>query len=142
MMFTGEYRLSLDDKGRLMIPARLRNELGENLYITRGPDRNLLIYPEIEWLKQVDFLESLPDSKALSRHIKRFLYTGMTCSFDNQGRILIPLLLREYSGLNREVVVVGMSKYLEVWSTEQWSEIVNQIFPRVPLYIEELGNGR
>ncbi|MBT9130306.1 MAG: Transcriptional regulator MraZ [candidate division WS2 bacterium] len=141
-MFTGEYRLSLDEKGRLMIPARLRYELGENLYITRGPDRNLLVYPESEWLKQVDFLESLPDSKALSRHIKRFLYTGMSCSFDNQGRILIPPLLREYSGLNREVVVVGMSKYLEVWSTEQWSEIVNQIFPRVPLYIEELENGK
>ncbi len=66
----------------------------------------------------------------------------MSCSFDNQGRILIPPLLREYSGLNREVVVVGMSKYLEVWSTEQWSEIVNQIFPRVPLYIEELENGK
>lgn len=142
MMFTGEHRLSLDDKGRLMIPARFRYELGENLYITRGPDRNLLIYPESEWLKQVEFLEALPDNKAFSRHIKRFFYTGMTCSFDNQGRILIPLLLREHSGLNREVVVVGMSKYLEVWSTEQWSEIVSQIFPRVPLYIEELGNGK
>lgn len=141
-MITGEYHLSLDEKGRLMIPSRLRFELGESLFITRGPDRNLIIYPESEWLKQVEFLESLSDSKALSRHIKRFLFTGMTCSFDNQGRILIPPVLRQYSGLNREVIVVGMSKFLEVWSTEHWSELVNQVFPKVPLYIEELEDGK
>lgn len=118
-MFFGQHYHSIDKKGRVFVPAKYREELGNEFMLSRSPDGKccLCIYPMEVWKKMDERLQSLPGVKA--GRLLRFLYTGaeqLQC--DSQGRILIPQNLREYANLDGDTAIVGMSTKLEVWNSE------------------------
>jgi MraZ protein len=120
-MFMGEYEHTIDAKGRLIVPARFRDELGEKFVATRGLDRCLFVFPMSEWAKLEEKLSSLPLTKGDARAFARTLFSGATeCEVDKQGRIMIPPNLRQYAGLEKDVVVIGVSKRVEIWSKSEW----------------------
>ncbi len=122
-MFIGEYQHSLDEKGRLIIPVKLREGLGERFIATRGLDECLFIYPLPEWEAMQQKLKALPSTKADARAFMRFFFSGAAeCELDRQGRTLIPASLREYAGLDRDVVIAGVSSRVEVWSAGAWQK--------------------
>ncbi|MGE5552449.1 MAG: division/cell wall cluster transcriptional repressor MraZ [Betaproteobacteria bacterium] len=123
-MFMGEYEHSVDDKGRLIIPARFREELGLRFVVTRGLDRCLFVYPLGEWGKLVEEkLQTLPLGKTEARAFVRTLMSGATeCELDKQGRIILPANLRAYAGLEKDVVVIGVSSRVEIWSKAEWEK--------------------
>ena len=120
-MFLGEYRHSLDDKGRLFIPAKLREALGKRFYISKGFDHCLMIYDEVQWALFSEKLNALSMGQKKNRDIKRFFFSGadeFTC--DKQGRVLLSAVLRDYAGISRDAVIVGVGDKAEIWSAEQW----------------------
>ena len=123
-MFMGEYRHTLDEKGRLIIPSKLRNDLGENFIITRGLDNCLFIYPKNEWVSVIEKYRMLPNTKE-ARNFMRFLLSGATTlEFDKSGRINIPMSLMNFAGLKKDCVIIGVNERLEVWSSENWEKFV------------------
>ena len=118
---TGTYEHSIDAKGRLFIPARLREELGSAFYLAMGVDACLAIYPQSTWDRFTEKFASLPMSQ--SKGMRRLFANAAKCEPDAQGRILIPAKLREYAALDREVVINGASKCLELWNPERWAPI-------------------
>lgn len=122
-MFMGEYQHSIDAKGRLAVPAKFREALGEKFVVTKGLDNCLFVYPMEEWKTLEQKLKALPFTKADARAFVRFFFSGATeCELDKQGRILLPANLREYSTLEKDVVVIGVSTRVEIWSKEQWEK--------------------
>lgn len=122
-MFLGEYQHNIDAKGRLIIPARLREGLGDKFIITKGLDSCLFAYPMDEWSVLEQKMRSLPFTRADARAFVRFFFAGATeCEIDKQGRILVPANLRDYAGLEKEVVVIGVSNRVEMWSKERWEK--------------------
>lgn len=120
-MLTGQYAHSLDAKGRVNFPVRLREELGERFIITRGLDNCLFVYSMEEWQQLADKLSGLPISK--SAKLKRFFFSSAAeVEPDKQGRILLPGHLREYAGLVRDVTIAGVSNRAEIWDTARWEE--------------------
>jgi MraZ protein len=120
-MFTGEYQHTVDDKGRLIVPVRLREELGESFVITRGLDNCLFVYPLQEWTNLGQKLKALSFTKSDARAFMRLFFSGaVECEVDRQGRILIPNNLREHARIKRDVVVIGVSTRVEIWSQELW----------------------
>lgn len=125
-MFLGEYQHSIDEKGRMIIPAKFRDALGSNFIMTRGLDRCLFVYPRDEWNLLEQKLKSLPLMKSDARAFTRFFFSGATeCELDRQGRVNIPQNLREHAALTKETIVIGVSNRVEVWSKENW-ESYNQ----------------
>lgn len=125
-MFIGEYQHFIDDKGRLIIPARFRGSLGERFVITKGLDGCLFVYPPNEWDNLGNKLRSLSFTRADARAFLRFFYAGAAeCELDKQGRILIPPNLREYANLERDVVVIGVSTRVEIWAKDKWKLYVD-----------------
>ncbi|HHV54499.1 MAG TPA: division/cell wall cluster transcriptional repressor MraZ [Firmicutes bacterium] len=128
-MFMGEYRHSLDEKGRLFIPARFRERLGPSFVITRGLDGCLFLFPSDTWKVVEERLAALPVNRAASRAFSRLLFSGASeCEPDRQGRILLPQPLRAYAGLEeeKEAVVVGVSQRVEIWSVSRWTAYTNE----------------
>ncbi|MTI81416.1 MAG: division/cell wall cluster transcriptional repressor MraZ [Firmicutes bacterium] len=122
-MFMGEYSHTVDTKGRLIIPARFREGLGDSFVVTKGLDNCLFVYPQQEWAALEQKLKSLPFTRADARAFVRFFFSGASeCELDKQGRILIPANLREYAQLSKEVMVLGVSSRVEIWSRERWDE--------------------
>lgn len=122
-MFLGEFAHTLDDKGRLIIPARFRDELGARFVVTRGLDRCLFVYPSGEWSALAEKLGRLPLAKADARAFARLLFSGATeCELDKQGRIVLPPSLRQYANIGRDAVVIGVSNRVEVWAAEEWQK--------------------
>lgn len=121
-MFMGQYEHSIDTKGRIIIPARFRENLGESFVVTRGLDGCLFLYPDAEWQKFVEKLQSLPSNQNTRRMQRQFLSKAMEVAIDKQGRILIPSLLREIASLEKEVVFVGMMNRIEVWDKQTLAE--------------------
>ncbi len=122
-MFMGEYSHSIDEKGRLIIPSKFRFELGETFVLTRGLDGCLCVYPQSEWNILEEKLRELPLTNKNARTITRFLVSGAaSCELDKQGRILVPTALREYAGLEKDVVVTGNLERIEIWDKAKWSE--------------------
>jgi len=120
-MFMGEYQHSIDDKGRLTIPAKFRDALGPTFVITRGLDNCLFVYPQQEWAAMEQKLKALPLMKSDARAFTRFFLAGATeCELDRQGRVNIPANLREHAGLDKDCVVIGVSSRVEIWSKENW----------------------
>ncbi|QUI23199.1 division/cell wall cluster transcriptional repressor MraZ [Vallitalea pronyensis] len=120
-MFIGEYKHSIDDKGRLIVPAKFRSLLGEAFYITKGFDQCIFVYTEDEWNKFIEKLNNNPMKKKDARRIQRFFIASATeCMLDKQGRILIPSHLRDYSEIEKEVILIGVSNRVEIWSKENW----------------------
>lgn len=122
-MFMGEFHHTIDDKGRMIIPAKFREELGEAFVVTRGMDKCLFVYPEQEWKQLEDKLKTLPFTKKDARAFTRFFFSGATESeLDKQGRVNIPATLRNYALLEKECVVIGVSSRVEIWSKSNWEE--------------------
>lgn len=113
----GEYLHSIDAKGRLIFPIKLREELGEHFVIFRGLDNCINVYSQEKWNAFEERLSALP-SKA--RKVQRFFSANFECDPDAQGRILIPQTLRTYAGLQKDVVVVGMLDHAEIWDADAW----------------------
>jgi len=123
----GEYQHTIDAKGRLIMPARFREELGETFIVTRGLDRCLFVYPMDEWRTLENKLKSLPMTQANARAFVRFLFSGATeCTLDRQGRILLPSHLREHAGITKDVMIIGVSTRVEIWAREQWQAYVEE----------------
>ncbi len=122
-MFLGEYHHSIDEKGRMIIPAKFRDALGSSFIMTRGLDRCLFVYPREEWNLLEQKLKALPLMKSDARAFTRFFFSGATeCELDRQGRVNIPPNLREHANLIKETVVIGVSNRVEVWSKENWEQ--------------------
>jgi len=123
----GEYLHTLDEKGRIIVPAKFRDNLGERCVITRGLDQCLFLYPESEWKNVEEKLKRLPLTQRDARAFTRFFFSGATdVELDRQGRIVIPSGLRQYAKLEKEVVVIGVSTRVELWAKEVWTEYAQQ----------------
>ena len=121
-MFLGEYHHSIDDKGRLIIPAKFRSELGDKFIITRGIENCLFAYPEKRWEEIVHKLESLPFTKKDARNFTRFFLSGATVAeFDKQGRVNITSPLINYASIEKECIIIGTGDRLEIWSEDAWN---------------------
>ncbi len=125
-MFMGEYHHTIDEKGRLTIPSKVRYELGESFIVTRGIDRCLFIYPKHEWEQIITKYRELPNTKE-ARNFMRFFLSGATvCEFDKQGRINISAPLIKYAGLEKECIIIGVNDRLEVWSRDAWEQFIDE----------------
>ena len=125
-MLSGEYRHNIDSKGRIIIPSKIREEMGEKIVITRGLDGCLFGYNEKTWENIMQKLNSLPFTKRDARNFTRFMTSGATLlEFDKQGRINIPNYLNQYASLLHEVVIVGVIDRIEIWSRNKWEEFMN-----------------
>ncbi len=121
----GEYQHSVDAKGRLIIPSKFREDLGNTFVITRGLDNCLFGYPMDEWRKLEEKLKELPMTKKDARAFVRFFFSGATeVEIDKQGRINIPTSLATYAKLEKECVVLGVSSKIEIWAKEAWETYV------------------
>ncbi|AXI08989.1 division/cell wall cluster transcriptional repressor MraZ [Oceanobacillus sp. 143] len=125
-MFMGEYQHNIDLKGRIIVPSKFREELGESFVVTRGLDKCLFAYPMDEWEILEDKLKKLPLTKKDARAFTRFFFSGaVECEVDKQGRINIPQTLRSYAVLEKECAVIGVSNRIEIWSNDNWQEYVS-----------------
>jgi MraZ protein len=123
----GEYSHALDDKGRIIIPARLRDDLDNHFVMTKGLDGCLFLYPMAEWSKLEDRLKALPLTNANARAFQRlFLAGAQDVELDRQSRVTIPPRLREYAAVVKDVVLVGVSNRVELWSLENWQKYQGQ----------------
>lgn len=122
-MFRDEYSHSIDAKGRLIVPAKYREELGDKFIVTKGLDGCLYIYPNEAWNEFENKLSSLPSGKSDTRKLVRFFMSSASeVELDKQGRILISQKHREYAALEKEVIFAGVGKKIEIWSKEKWEE--------------------
>lgn len=126
LMLMGEYHHSIDDKGRLTIPAKVRYDLGESFVITRGLDNCLFVYPEKEWNEIIAKYKELPNTKDARNFMRFFLSGAETCEFDKQGRVKIPVSLIRFANLNKDCIVIGVNDRLEIWSKERWDNFLDE----------------
>lgn len=141
-MFVGEYAHTLDTKGRLIIPASFREDLGDTFFVTKGNDHCLYIYSQEDWEALVAKLRSLPQlSSEAVRKLNRTLMGGANkCESDRQGRILISPPLRAYAGLKKDVVLVGVGDHVEIWNRESWQQEMEDVdMNAVSSSLESLG---
>lgn len=124
-MFIGEYHHTMDEKGRLTIPSKFREELKETFIITRGLDHCLFIYPKEEWNRVVSKYKELPNVKDARNFMRFFLAGASEVELDKQGRINIATPLVQYAGLEKDCIIIGVSDRLEVWSKERWEEFLS-----------------
>ncbi|HOJ76804.1 MAG TPA: division/cell wall cluster transcriptional repressor MraZ [Bacillota bacterium] len=126
-MFMGEYQHSIDDKGRIIIPAKFREDLGEKFIVTRGLDNCLFVYPLVQWKVLEEKIKELPTSHADTRAFVRMFFSGaVEAELDKQGRVVIPQHLREHARIERDAYVIGVSTKVEIWSKESWENYSNQ----------------
>jgi len=119
----GEYQHTIDEKGRIIIPAKFREALGASFIITRGLDNCLFVYPREEWNQLEQRLKSLPSMAANARAFARLLFSGACeCEWDKQGRVNVPAHLREYARLEKDCTVIGVSTRVEIWDKATWEE--------------------
>ena len=126
-MFIGEHSHTIDDKGRVSVPAKYREQLSEGLVVTRGLDHCLWIYTKPEWEKIAGKLAALPISQKKSRAFARLMLAGAwDAELDSQGRIVLPEYLRTYSGLGKHVIIAGLYNRIEVWDEDSWQTYSKQ----------------
>ena len=138
-MFLGEYEHNLDDKGRLAIPSRFREELAEGVVVTRGFDRCLMCFPRPTFEKLAQQVSSLSLGQEDARQMRRLIFSGAAdAALDKQGRILLPLNLREYAALGDHVIVAGLNTHFEIWQTERWNEVLATLDTNASAIAEQL----
>ncbi|MDI3310601.1 MAG: division/cell wall cluster transcriptional repressor MraZ [Thermoanaerobacterium sp.] len=141
-MLMGQYEHTIDQKGRVFIPAKFRDELGYKFVLTRGLDNCLFAYSLSEWSNIEAKLKTLPLNRKDARAFTRFFLAGATeCEIDKQGRVLIPNILREHAKIEKEVIIIGVSSRVEIWSKEAWTEYSNNIdvsFEDVAEHLDDL----
>ena len=141
-MFMGEFHHNIDDKKRLIIPAKFREELGQEFVIARGIENCLFAYSKKEWEKIVDKLTSLPFTKKDARNFNRFFLSGATVAeFDKQGRIGLTSPQITYADITKECVVIGAGDRLEIWSLEKWNEYFDSAKDNMSDIAENLFDG-
>ncbi|AEB12175.1 division/cell wall cluster transcriptional repressor MraZ [Marinithermus hydrothermalis] len=129
----GEYQYSLDDKGRVVIPAPFREFIEDGLVLTRGMEGCLYVFPLANWRKIEEQLVGLSLTDAESRAFVRFFYSGAyKTRLDNQGRVLIPPTLRQFAGLENDVIIAGAPNRLEIWSEARWWEAIQNVMQNPP----------
>jgi MraZ protein len=122
-MFMGEYQHNIDEKGRMIIPSKFREELGSEFILTRGLDQCVFGYPLSEWKVIEEKLKALPFTKKDARAFTRFFFSGAAeCQLDKQGRVNIASPLRDYAKLEKDCVVIGVSNRIEIWSKSVWED--------------------
>ncbi len=123
-MLLGEFRHTIDDKGRLTIPAKFRGELAAGVVVTRGLNRNLIAFSLDDWQDLAARVKGLPWGDPSAREFRRRIFAGaVDLEPDKQGRILLPANLREFAGINGEVVIAGMFDHLEIWNSDAWESV-------------------
>ena len=123
-MFMGEFHYSIDDKGRITLPSKLRYDLGENFVITRGLDGCLFVYPNTEWMAIIKKYKELPNTKDARNFMRFFLSGAVTCELDKQGRVNINQPLIDYAALKKDCVIIGVNERIEIVSKERWENFV------------------
>ena len=127
-MFLGEYEHTIDDKGRLAVPARFREALGDGIVVTRGFERCLMGFPRARWDELAQRVSGLSLGQGDARTMRRLLFSGAAdLQLDRQGRILIPQNLREYAFLNDQVIVAGLNTHFEIWAADRWGEVLDTL---------------
>ncbi len=122
-MFIGEYHHAVDDKGRLAVPVKFREEIGRTVVVTRGLDNCLFVYTQTEWTQLAERLSKLPVAKANTRAFARLMLAGaMELEVDKQGRVILPDYLRKFAGLKKKVVIAGLLNRLEIWDALVWQK--------------------
>ncbi len=122
-MFMGEYNHTVDPKGRLIVPAKFREQLGDEFVVTKGLDGCLFVYPSKEWHDVEEKFRNISSTGKDARKFARFFFAGAAeVELDKQGRILLPPVLREYAGLQKDVVLAGVLNHVEIWDKERWQE--------------------
>lgn len=124
-MFMGEYHHNIDDKGRIIVPSKFRDELGSNFIVTRGLDGCLYLYPLNQWNAIISKYKELPETKSKRQFMRIFLSGATTCEYDKQGRINIPTPLISYADLIKECIIIGVDEKIEIWSIERWNKFVS-----------------
>ncbi|HSX24712.1 MAG TPA: division/cell wall cluster transcriptional repressor MraZ [Candidatus Andersenbacteria bacterium] len=122
-MFIGEYNHTIDEKGRMNVPAKFRRDVTAGVVVTRGLDHCLFVYPKSEWEVMAEKLSRLPVSQKKSRAFARLMLAGaMDIELDSQGRVMLPEYLRQYASIKKHVVVAGLYNRLEIWDEDAWRE--------------------
>lgn len=138
-MLMGEFSHAIDAKGRLIIPAKFREQLGGRVVITRGMDGCLFGYPLKEWHHLEKQMRQLSLTKKNARAFVRFMYSAATeCEFDKQGRVNIPQTLRDHADLTKKCVIVGVSERFEIWNSERWQKYTKETESNVDSIAEDL----
>ncbi|MCF0229973.1 MAG: division/cell wall cluster transcriptional repressor MraZ [Parasporobacterium sp.] len=138
MQFMGEYNHSIDAKGRLIVPSKFREKLGDSFIVTKGLDGCLWVFASEEWEAFSEKLTSLPVARKDARNFSRFFLAGATeAETDKMGRILIPQVLREYAGLEKDAVLIGAGSRVEIWNKSAWLEVSS--FDNVDDLAEQMG---
>lgn len=125
-MLMGEYHHSIDDKGRLTIPAKIRYDLGESFVVTRGLDNCLFVYPMNEWNAIIEKYKELPNTRDARNFMRFFLSGATTCEFDKQGRLKLPQPLIKFADLSKECIIIGVNDRLEIWSDKRWNDFTTE----------------
>lgn len=127
-MFLGEFTHKLDSKNRIMIPSEFREDLSNNFYITKGPEKSLVIYTEEEFIKQSERLDSLEVQNKKNRAIKRLFFSStVKASLDKQGRVLLNKNLRDYSEIKEEAMIIGNNSTIELWDRANWEAYIDEV---------------
>ena len=131
-MFSGEYQHTLDAKGRVIMPSKLREGLGESFFVTKGLDKNLLVFSREEWDVFNNKLNTLPMANKNARGFSRLFLSGaVECEANAQGRVLLPATLRAYAGIDKDVTIIGNGNKVEIWSTENWNNYIDALDPEM-----------
>lgn len=140
-MFIGEYQATIDEKGRISIPAKFRQALKQKVVVTRGLDSSLFLYTMDEWKKLAEKLASLPIATANTRAFSRLMLAGaMDCEIDKQGRIILPVYLKDFAKIGKKAIVAGLYNRIEIWSEELWITYKQQTEAASNQIAEQLGN--
>lgn len=127
-MFLGEFTHKLDSKNRIMIPSEFRDDLSENFYITKGPEKSLVIYTEEEFIKQSERLDRLEVQNKKNRAIKRLFFSStVKANLDKQGRVLLNKNLRDYSEIKEEAMIIGNNSTIELWNRDNWKAYIDEV---------------
>ena len=142
-MFMGEYNHTIDAKGRLIIPAKFREALGDEFVVTKGMDGCLFVFDNSEWQAFAEKLRSLPMIDKEVRQFTRFFFVcSASVEVDKQGRILIPSVLREFADITKDAVLIGVGSRIEIWSKDRWEGTVTyQDMEDISKHMVELGIG-
>lgn len=142
-MFMGEYNHTIDAKGRLIVPSRFREILGDAFVVTKGLDGCLFVYDNEEWQAFEEKLRSLPITNKEARQFARFFLAGAAeVEVDKQGRILVPNILREFAQINKDVVLIGVASRIEIWSKERFEGMASfEDMDEIAEHMAQLGLG-
>lgn len=139
-MFMGEYNHTLDEKGRLIIPSKFRDELGHDFVVTKGLDNCLFVFAQNEWKNFEEKLTGIPITNKAGRMFSRFMLGSATQpDIDKQGRMLIPANLREYASITKDAILMGIGNRIEIWDKESWESKEAEDMDAIAVNMEDLG---